>query len=129
MPLSNTILFRFSPQPRRLRLRSLLGLSELTMALFKCPRLDPFVGTGSTEIDALATSSSYAGRRPLPWLACNVARATKHTCFHCSKYWGDRGTLGPSFTTPLILHHCTTAGNEERRGCKSVSVYSEYGVV
>ena len=24
---------------------------------------------------ALATSTGYAGRRPLPWLACNVARA------------------------------------------------------
>ena len=24
---------------------------------------------------ALATSTDYAGRRPLPWLACNVARA------------------------------------------------------
>ena len=25
---------------------------------------------------ALATSTGYAGRRPLPWLACNVARAS-----------------------------------------------------
>ena len=24
---------------------------------------------------ALATSTGYSGRRPLPWLACNVARA------------------------------------------------------
>ena len=24
---------------------------------------------------AVATSTGYAGRRPLPWLACNVARA------------------------------------------------------
>ena len=36
-PSSNTILFRSSPQPPRLRLRSLLGLFELTMAPFKCP--------------------------------------------------------------------------------------------
>ena len=28
-----------------------------------------------TKADALATSIGYAGRRPLPWLACNVARA------------------------------------------------------
>ena len=25
---------------------------------------------------ALATSTGYVGRRPLPWLACNVARAS-----------------------------------------------------
>ena len=28
------------------------------------------------KIHALATSTGYAGRRPLPWLACNVARAS-----------------------------------------------------
>ena len=27
------------------------------------------------KLDTLATSTGYAGRRPLPWLACNVARA------------------------------------------------------
>ena len=29
----------------------------------------------SNLYNALATSTGYAGRRPLPWLACNVARA------------------------------------------------------
>ena len=32
-----------------------------------------------TETNAAATSTSYAGRRPLPWLSCNVATACKLT--------------------------------------------------
>ena len=35
----------------------------------------PIATSTPMELDALATSTGYAGRRPLPWLACNVARA------------------------------------------------------
>ena len=52
------------------------AFSSLQWRLSSALRLEPFVGTGSIEIDALATSTSYAGRRPLHWLACDVARAT-----------------------------------------------------
>ena len=76
------------------------AFSSLQWRLSSALRLEPFVGTGSIEIDALATSTSYAGRRPLPWLACNVARATKLTCFHCSKYWGIRATLALPLRPP-----------------------------
>ena len=31
--------------------------------------------TSKVMANALATSTGYAGRRPLPWLACNLARA------------------------------------------------------
>ena len=44
------------------------------------PLTMPLTITGSQSwSDALATSTGYAGRRPLPWLACNVARASIHT--------------------------------------------------
>ena len=35
-----------------------------------------FKATPSSRSHALATSTGYAGRRPLPWLACHVARAS-----------------------------------------------------
>ena len=34
--------------------------------------------TSRHSTHALATSTVYAGRRSLPWLACNVARASNH---------------------------------------------------
>ena len=35
---------------------------------------------------ALATSTGYAGRRPLPWLTCNVARAFKSDQFSVTTF-------------------------------------------
>ena len=47
------------------------------------PLTMPLTITGSQSwSDALATSTGYAGRRPLPWLACNVARAYVLSAIH-----------------------------------------------